>query len=257
MRSACYAIGALIFLPLVAAAGEKTPLKQEYAEFSRLIHSIVVKQMPKEIEDTASWGQTVPVEGKLPFPLLRKYVKVGDKTEVPHGAWRRSKGRLEDPNKNLKIVVKDFKKLDDKTHRLVLDVDATLVIHAEWQQWQKGLLLFGGETNADARVTAAIVCDVGVSLNLKTFPPVLNVEPKVKELELDLVEFKFRNFGPLISGDQANVFANDFKEVLRTVIKASEPLVKEQANQAIAQSLKEGKGMISATTIMKALPASR
>ena len=31
-------------------------------------------------------------------------------------------------------------------------------------------------------VTAAIVCDVGVALNLKKFPPELNIEPKVTEL---------------------------------------------------------------------------
>ena len=40
----------------------------------------------------------------------------------------------------------------------------------------------------------------------------------------------------------------------RSVMKASEPTVKEYANQAITQGLKDGKGTISAGAILKALP---
>ena len=48
----------------------------------------------------------------------------------------------------------------------------------------KGLLLIGGQAAIDVNITAAIVCDVCVSLDLKKFPPELKIEPKVKELIL-------------------------------------------------------------------------
>jgi len=67
----------------------------------------------------------------------------------------------------LKIVVKDFKMLDEKTYRIVADVEATVLCHGEWQQWQKGIPLVGASASADADFKAAIVCDIGVSLNVK------------------------------------------------------------------------------------------
>src|SRR5438067_7323828 len=114
MRTA-FLIVILVFVPSALSAGEKTPTKIDYAEFSKLVHHIVVKSLPKQFADTSGWGQTIPIPPKLSLPNLRKYVKVGDKLELPHGAWRRFKGSMEDPVKNLKINVKDFKALDDKT----------------------------------------------------------------------------------------------------------------------------------------------
>jgi hypothetical protein len=239
--------------PLGLSAGE-TPPKKEYTEISGLIHKIVVKQLPKEFEDASAWGQTIPAPPNMPFAFLRKYVKVGDKREVPHGAWLRFKGKIENPGKDLKIAVKDFEKIDDKTYRIALDVEAKVLCQVEWQQWQKGLLLFGTNAAGDADLKAALVCDVGVSLNLTKLPPALNIEPKVSELGLDLVDFNFRDPPEFLKGEKALALGNDLKDLARAAIKSSEPFVKELANQAIAQSLQENKGTISAGAILKALP---
>lgn len=253
MRYASCLIAVLACLPLGLSAGEKEP-RQDYAEFSRLVHKAVVSRLPKQFEDTSGWGQTILPPAKLPLPQLRTFLKVGDHLELPHGPWRRFMGKIEYPDKQLKIMVREFKQLDDKTYRVVTDVDATIMCHGEWQQWQKGLMLFGIEAVADADLSATIVCDIGVALNLKKFPPELNIDPRVAELSLDLVDFKIRN-GPLLKGEQGERLRNDLKDVLRSLIKASEPVVKEYANQAIAQGLKEGKGTISAGAILKTLPA--
>lgn len=249
MRATGGLIAILAFAPFFAMAQE-TKTKQDYAEFSRLVHGMVVKQLPKEIEDASGWGQTIPLEPNLPLAKLRTYVKVGDKIEMPHGSWRRFKGKVEEPNKNLKIVIKDFKQLNGKTWRVVADVDVIVMVDAEFQQWQKGLMLFGVKGVADANVAATLVCDVDASLDLKEFPPALKLEPKVTELGLQLVDFRFRG-GPLIKNENLR---NDVLELMRGAVKSAEPAVKDYANQAIAQSLKEGKGAISAAAIMKAMP---
>ncbi len=251
MRNLVAFIAFAVLAPLNLNAQEK-PAKNDYKEFSRLLHSMAVKEL-KEIEDASGWGGTIPYEPNLPLPKLRRVIKVGDKLEMPHGTWRKFKGKIEHPDKNLKIVVKDFKQLDSKTYRVVLDVDATVLVHVEAQQWQKGLMLIGGELATDVNITAAIVCDVGVSLNLKKFPPELNLEPKVTELGLDFVDFKVRG-GPIITGEFGDNLRRDLKDGIRKMVKASEPLIKSQVNNAIAESLKEGKGTISADAILKALP---
>jgi hypothetical protein len=267
MRFTAALIAGFIALPFSVSAQDKAaqdkpaqekpapekPAKQDYKDFSRLVHSIVVKELPKEIEDTSGWGGTIPYEPNLPLPRLRRVVKVGDKLEMPHGTWRKFKGKIEEPDKNLKIVVKDFKSLDSKTYRVVADVDTTFLVRIEVQQWQKGLPLIGADLSADANVTAAIVCDVGVSLNLSKFPPELKLEPKVTELGLDFIDFKVRG-GPIIQGEFGDNLRKDLKEGIRAFLKASEPAIKAQANQAIEKSLKEGKGTISADAILKAMP---
>ena len=252
MRHLSGFIGVLAFLPLTTLAGETQP-SLEYTAFSHLVHKIVVKQLPKEFEENSGWGQMIEVPANIRLAGLRKMVKVGDRLEAPHGAWRRFKGKIEDPDKNLKIVVKDFKKLDDRTYRITVDVEATILCHGEWQQWQKGLLLIGGEAIGDADFKAAIVCDVAVSPNFKKFPPELNIKPKVMELELDLVDLKIRD-GAVLKGERAKMLSSDLKDLMRSVVKASEPMVKEYANQAIVEGLKEGNGTISAGAILKALP---
>jgi hypothetical protein len=258
MRQHALVLPILAILPFSLSAQEKPapekPTPQDYTTFAKLIHSTVVKQLPKEgFEDLSGWGQTIPAPDKLPLPALRTFIKVGNKLEVPHGTWRKLVGKIEDPDKNLKIVVKEFKPLKDTTYRVVADVDATFLCQVEMQQWQKGLLLIGGQIGADANVTAAVVCDVGTSFNFKKFPPEVTLEPKVVELGLDFVDFKVRN-GPIIQGEFGDNLRKDLKEVFRGVMKASEPIVKDYANQAIVQSLKDGKGLISTDAILKALP---
>jgi hypothetical protein len=245
-------IAILAFLPFSLGAGEKKA-KTEFAEFSRLAHAVAVKQLPKQIEENSAWGPMTEIPDNLPLMAVRKFVKVGDHLEAPHGSWRRFKGRIEDPDKNLKINVKDFKQIDAANYRVVVDVDAIVTGQVEFQQWQKGLLLFGADATIDANLTAALVIDVKASLNFKKLPPELEIVPKVSELGLNLVDFKLRN-GPLLNGQKGKLLTSQFKDFVRAGVKASEPLVKDLANQAIVQSLKEGRGPISADAIMKGLP---
>lgn len=256
MRPISAMLGIISIIPLSLAAQTPAQPKEEYAAFSKIIHRVVVKQLPKEFADNTGWGQMMEVPANLPLAGLRKLVKVGDHLEAPHGTWRRFKGKIEEPDKNLKIVVKDFKKLNEKAYCIVVDVDATILCRGEVQHWQKGLLLIGAEASADANVTAAIVCDVGVELKVKKFPPELNLDPKVTELGLELVDVKVRG-GPILKGESGKALANDIKDMLRAAIKASEPLVKAEANRAIAESMREGKGAISAGAILEALPKAK
>ena len=255
MRTYGILIGLAALLPFHVFAQE-SKLNPEYPEFSKLVHGIVVKQLPKQFEDASGWGQRIEVPLNLPLAKRRTIFKVGDHFEAPHGTWRRFVGKLEEPDKNLKTVVKGFKKLNDKTYRVVVDVDATVMVDAEFQQWQKGLLLIGGKGIVDANVTAAVVCDVGVSFNFKEFPPEVLLEPKVAELGLNLVDFKIRG-GPILPGETGDSIRNDLKNMIRTAMKSAEPAVKDHVNQAIAQSLKESKSDISITAILKALPVPK
>lgn len=226
--------------------------KPNYSDLAKLIHQAVVTAAPKQYEDRSGWGKTVPIPEKLPLPRLRTRVKVGDKEELPDGMWIRSKVWLDDPAKDVRLAVRDLTKVDAKTIRL--NLDATVAVHAERERklWRKGLQLLGLTTQADALVTATLDCEVGISFNAAKFPPELIVQPKVVGSRLELKEFTLRRVGPVLEGEDAKVLGDELKVVLQELIRFYEPSVKEEANRAIAQALKEGKGKVSADALLKA-----
>jgi hypothetical protein len=241
----------------------KADPKKDYADFSRLIHRMVVKELPKEIEDKSGWGQIVPLTEPVRFPNLpRAKVRKGDKEGYPHGLWKKFKVRIPNPEKDLKIDVREFSKLDPKTLRVVVDTEAAVSGDGEVQNWQKGLPLGGASAQADAVIGLHMVFDVGVTLVVKKFPPDVIVEPKLAELQIDLKEFNLNRVanprtGLAIEGETAKGFGNDMKDMLRGLIKNFEPDIKSRANEAISQALKEGKGNISAGALLKMAPPAK
>jgi hypothetical protein len=247
-------LGALLFVCTLASADEPAP---DYTEFSRLIHQVVVKQVPREHEEKFNWGHTIPVPEKLRLPRLRTFLKVGDHVELPHGAWRRARVKLLDPGRDLRIAVRDFRPVG-KQYRLVIDSEVSVFAQGEWLQWQKGLLLLGENGDATATIAASLVCDVEVSFDYKQFPPAVKVQPKITQMTLDLKHFALLRVNGTIEGEKVRQLGNDLMgDLLRDAIKAAEPMVKDYANEAIAQSLKEGKGTISAGALLKAVPPTK
>ena len=252
--------GALLLAPLVVLAddvpakkNDAAPAKKngkDYTEFTKLVQGFVVSNTPKEYVHKDGWGATIPLEGRLPLPNLRTYLKDGDRVVLPHGAWKKVKLRLDDPSKDIKIQVKDFKPIDGKTYRVVLDADIALRADGEWQQWQKGLMLISVGAQTDAFVSIGVGCDVGVALNFKKIPPEVDVSPKITDLTLDLRDIRGHN-GPVFTDEKLK---NDIKGLLRGAVKSFEPQLKDLANQAIVHSLKDGKGAMSAEALLKALP---
>src|SRR5579862_4243317 len=114
-------LATLLVFAVSAAAddGERPSMQKEYTDLSRLIHKIVAKEIPKEFEDRSGWGAIVPLTEKLRFPNLpRTRVRIGDKEGYPDGLWKKYKVRIDDPEKDLKIKVREFSKIDPKTFRL-------------------------------------------------------------------------------------------------------------------------------------------
>lgn len=230
--------------------------KQQFADLSRLIQTMVAKEIPKEYEDQSGWGQTIPIPEKLRLPgLQRTLIKVGDKLEMPHGLWKRYKVLMEDPKKDLVIRVKEFSKLDAKMFRLALDADAAFVGEAEVKHWAKGLALLNVTATADALIGLQMQFDIGVTLNTKKFPPDIKVEPKLNDLKVEMKEFNVRKVGSpkliQFQGDPTKSLGIELKDAINGILKTFEPQIKEQANEAIAQALKEGKGTLSPAVLFK------
>lgn len=254
-----FAAVVVIVASLPACADDKPPEKDkaDYTELARLIHAAVVPSIPKQHEDRSGWGKTIPDPGNLKVDGLRTHIKVGDKVELPHGKWVRTRFWLDDPAKDISIEVRQLRKLDAKTLRI--QVAATAPVHGEreWKQWDKGLLLLSVPVEADAMVVVVLDCDVVVKLDSKSFPPEVQVEPKVVESQLELKEFTLKRVGKLPLGERAQKLGDELKGSLQESLRKQEPAVKEKANQAIAKGLKQGKGRLSPAVLLQLKPTSK
>jgi hypothetical protein len=247
--------GLIALCPLLTAGEKEAP--PDYTEFSKLLRQTVLRQVPREHEEKFNWGHTIPVTEPLRLPRLRAYVKVGNHIEVPHGAWRRVRVKLLDPDRDFRLAVRDLRPVG-KLYRIVIDAEVTVFAQGEWQQWQKGLLLLGENGDATATIATSMACDVDVSFDYSKFPPALDVKPKVAEMTLDLRHFQLLRVNGTVEGEKIRALGNDLmRDGLRDFIKAAEPMVKDYANDAIARSLKEGKGKISADALLKIAPAGK
>ena len=61
----------------------------------------------------------------------------------------------------------------------------------------------------------------------------------------------------LITGEDARAVGEELRGILQDLLRTREGEVKDFANQAIAESLKDGKAVISASSLLKPKPASK
>lgn len=245
---------------LCVMADETPAPKKDYSALSQMIQKNVVGQLPKEFKSESDWGQTVPIPpGGLRRMNRRQTVPVGDHEELPHGSWRKTRAWMDDPARDVAIQVRDLKPAGNNLYKLALDADASLNVQTEVQQWQRGLLVVDLTALADVRVGILLDCDVNLTLG-KGFPPEVKVEPKVTNLKAELKDFTLRRgearrqrLALAIEGEGATKLGNEFKGTLQDMLHSAEPKIAERVNEAIARSLREGKGTFSATALMKAL----
>jgi hypothetical protein len=246
------------------AAGDETPPpapKVDYTALSSMIHKVVLGQLPPVIRTEANWGNTIPIEEGLRLMKRRKTVPVGDHREFPHGQWRKTRAWFDNPDKDLIIKVLDLKPAGTKGYQITLDVNASVHAETEIQQWQKGILLADILALTDVGVDVPLQCDVTLALG-KGFPPEVKVEPKVTSLKTNLEDFKLKKvelrrpgLALALEGKAAEDMGKRVQGALQELLHNAEPTIAAKANEAIARSLREGKGNFSATALLNALSA--
>jgi hypothetical protein len=238
---------------ILTAPAVRAEDKPDYSDLARLIHSTLIPHVPREFEDRSDWGKMIPLQPNLRLPRVRRtIIPVGDRMEMPHGAWKRTKVWLDEPARDVQIRVTELRNTGkDKTR---LGLEATIALHGERerQQWRNGLHLFDLTVQADAVVTVALDTEVTVTLNAGKFPPDLTVQPKVLQTRLELKSFDLKRIGPVLLGSkEARDLGEELKGSLQELLRQYEPQVTQKANEAIATGLKDGKAKLSADTLLK------
>jgi hypothetical protein len=246
-------------VPLAAQTASPDPVDEvAAADLTRLIHKAIVAHMPPVYEDRSGWGRTIPLPERVLAPRLKRaLVPVGDHMEVPDGPWHKVRLRLEDPDRDLHIHVRSFKRLGQMTYRVVVEADAALRSEADLRQWRNGVELADLTARADVGLNVRVECDVTARLATGKAPARLVLEPEIRDLKLNLKEFTpkqvtFRRAGLTIGGGMVEAAGEEVKGVLQGLLRSVEPDVRQRAGEALARALKEGKDPLPAAEVLRA-----
>jgi len=222
-----------------------------HAELSRLLQQTVSPLVPPQWEDRSEWGPTIPIPPNLIFNLsTRTKVKVGDKEELPHGTWKRTRVWFDDPTKDVKITVRDVRKPEGKPYEVQLEIVAAFHAERERKQWLKGIQLATVQVEGDA--TVGLIADITVksAINVAKFPPEVVLEPKVTKVALEMKEFQIRKVGSF-DGPLIRDLSMELKVVVQELVRTQEPAIEDFANDVIAKKFKDGKIAVSASALLK------
>ena len=164
---------------------------------------------------------------------------------------------MADPEKDLSLQVTEFRLQDDGKYWLGLTSTADLQVEGEFQQWLNGLMLVGITGRATATAQVDLDAEIKLKLDLAKFPPEVTVEPKVVKLQVDLKKFTLFNPQTANNPPRAEGLNNDLKNLLQQAIRSQEPKLIEEANRAIAEALRQGKGTFSAAALYEAIAKTK
>jgi hypothetical protein len=247
--------------PLAAQTVPPPPVEEEpTAPLARVIHKIIVAKLPPVYENAADWGRTVPLPERMILPRLRRtVVQVGDRLEVPDGPWRRVRVLVEDPDRDIQVRVTSFKRLELMKYRVVVESDVALRGEADLQHWRNGVVLADLTARADVVLTVRVECNVIARMDSSRGAPRMVLAPTIEDLKLNLKEFTprqvtFRRAGLTIQGEGVEAAGEEFKDLLQALLRSVEPKVKQRADDAIAQGLRDGKeDLLPAAELLKAV----
>ncbi|HKI34576.1 MAG TPA: hypothetical protein VKA46_22160 [Gemmataceae bacterium] len=252
---------ALLLAPVpLAAQTAPSPPSQEAAraDLARLIHKAIVSKLPPAYEDRSGWGHTVPLPDRLRLPRARRtLVQVGDRLEVPDGPWRKVRLRVDNPERDLRVRVTSFKRLDPMTYRVVFEADALLRAEADVQRWRNGLLFADLTAGADVALNVRLEFDVAALIDAGRAPR-MRLEPEMRDLQLNLKEFtprqvSFRRAGVTLAGEGVEAAGAELKESLQGVLRSLEPDLKTRAGEALARAVRERRELLPAGELLKAV----
>ena len=232
----------LVAMIAVAALANTGPVRaakdipENERHLSELIEAIVRAAVPKTFESRKHWDKRKEVFAGVKVRTDGLKVRISKRKEdVRHGFWRRYTVTLIDPHRTLKVRISDVKPLGGGqwTYNVTADVRAN--VDARFEQWNLGVKLLNGSTEADASLRVRAACSLAVSLEQDDEQgSVVVFSPDVKKVDLSLPNLDVKKFGEL-RGDTATDLFDGLEDVVEDLLQTQEGAVRKQAREEIAE----------------------
>ncbi|MFL5341260.1 MAG: hypothetical protein ACJ8F7_14020 [Gemmataceae bacterium] len=211
------------------------PSGKEFAEVTR---GLILANMPTPLtEKEFGWGRQVESV-------------VGHKMKN-HGTWRKLRVSAMSPAKTLTVDIRNLKQLDGGQTAFELAVGFDAQIDFEQQIWERGLRLYGGSSQARAKVLVTLQCEVHTRSEAGTGPlPDFVFKLRVTKADLRYSGLDFVHVGA-IGGDGADVIGHAIHDTIKAVKPTLEKDLLGRADAAIVKASDNKEVRLSLNKLLK------
>lgn len=182
------------------------------ANLEALLKGLVLEAIPHTYQKWDDWGRQAEQfagvawrrdpGGKL--ETKRQWVQVND------GIWRMYSAALVDPNQSFEVKLANVREQRPGIVAFDLSFVAALSLHARQAQWIRGVQLYSFSAEGSARVRLRVSCELGSQLDLRQFPPLIQLKPVIRAAELRLEEFRI---------DRVSKLGGEFAQQLTAAVR--------------------------------------
>ncbi len=209
------------------------------AELGRIFRTLLVPNLPDPLVDqNIRWDQ----QRNLPNGLTWKTKGILLKPELQRkmlndGVWRKIAVRADEPDKSLKLSVKDVQIPETGRLTFTMRVELTVNIKFEQQLWRSGSRLYSGETRARCKVVLDLACESTsrVERQPNSFLPDLVMRLRVLDAKLNYYDFVTEHTAG-VGGDLAKIIGNGAHDTIKSLKPSLEKDLLAKANSAIVKA---------------------
>jgi hypothetical protein len=168
-----------------------------------MLSQLIRESIPLDYDKQQDWGATrevtvgYRVDGK-PF----HYHVHRRKKAVEHGVWKHYKLRVVDPDKNLRLRLRDLRPLAPGRMAFTLDLESKLDAWARAKVYQYGVHVIALEVEGDMQMRLQIDGEIALQATVVNGSAAIAAHPVVTDARLALDEFHLRRVsdarGPIV-----------------------------------------------------------
>lgn len=225
--------------PVLAEPPPAKPVDPPSAdELAAIMKSLLTSALPSPlVEQSSNWGHqsevmngvTWETGGIVPKPHKQKKLK-------NDGTWRRIKVEAVEPDKNLKLAVRNVQQ--PEKGRLTFDMVVALQTRIDFEQqvWKSGTRLYSGSTRARCLPVLFLKCE-STSRAVKTDGILPDVVFRLRVLDAKLTYDQFKVEHTVgVGGDAAEVLGGAVHDMIKQIKPSLEKDLLEKANKAIVKA---------------------
>ena len=229
----------LVTLLLVRPASAQADLALSAAELGSTLRSLLLPCLPNPlVEQSFDWGKQdwapVGVEWKKKGILLKPEIMKQLRNE---GHWRKIAIVATNPEKSLKLDVKNVKLPEPKRLTFAVDLEMPVKLKFEQQLWRSGHRLYSGETRARCTAVLHLECESVTRTEKKpgALLPDVVFRMRVLEAKLSYRDFVVEHTAG-VGGDAAKLLGEAVHETVKQWKPSIERNLLEKANAAIVKA---------------------
>jgi hypothetical protein len=220
--------------PTVAPAAA-SPIDFSWSDIAR---EVAIHVIPENYRDDRHWDKTEKVASGVKVKTKGGQVRFEQREKkVNHGFWRRFSMSLLNPDKTIRVDIKNVRKTPEGATRFELYVSVRARCETQFALWTWGVKGINGTVESDVTLQALLDCSFCVDSEFTeaSILPAFALKPEFYSLDLKLSDVDTRQIG-LLGGWVAEELGNGTRKAFEDLLQSQEKPLLERIRKSVAKN---------------------